>query len=147
MGQQPFKESHIKHMFYTVLKQRFLQVRCELALLSLSLLQALTPPMQLYPPNAAPVLPTILTTPFGTAEEMNAAAQQAASGEPTTNCHTNTYYSHVFVSAVMPILNTIPNLPEPAPKVADSAASSTTGICTTSLPPSSSLFHLLFTTT
>ncbi|CAI8010135.1 Poly(U)-binding-splicing factor PUF60, partial [Geodia barretti] len=69
---------------------------------------ALTPPMQLYPPNAAPVLPTILTTPFGTAEEMNAAAQQAAS--------------------VMPILNTIPNLPEPAPKVADSAASSTTGI-------------------
>lgn len=57
---------------------------------------ALTPPMQLYPPNAAPVLPTILTTPFGTVDEQNAAALQAASS--------------------MPILNTIPNIPEPAPK-------------------------------
>jgi poly(U)-binding-splicing factor PUF60 len=57
---------------------------------------ALTPPMQLYPPNAAPVLPTILTATMGTTDEQAAAAQQAASS--------------------MPILNTIPNVPAPAPK-------------------------------
>ena len=70
--------------------------------------------MQLYPPNAAPVLPTILTGPLGTVEEQSLAAQQAASSESpySSECASLT----VCFAPDMPILNTIPNLPEPAPQ-------------------------------